>query len=298
MNKPCHHTGAVPKLGVGVEERRRGFRQKAGLVSGGRKIALMVWLIRQRTRLGADRLALEVRERERTELELLESREQLRRLSAHQEAIREEDRKQIAMTIHDELGQLLTAINMEMSLLRLLIARGEAWIPKADDIGGLIQRTMLIVRNVASHLRPAALNFGLASALEWLVQDFSRHNAIECSLRIEGCEPSLSDERATAVFRIVQEALTNVSRHANASRVEVLVNSTARMLEIIVKDDGMGFDVTRTERGLSYGLQGMAERARMIGAQLRIDSKEQSGSAIRLCFDHETAATTDPVPRI
>ncbi len=234
-----------------------------------------------------DELEQEVRERMRTERELRESREQLRQLSAHQESIREEERKQIAMTIHDELGQLLTAIKMDVSLLKLLLSQGAAWGGKVGEMGELVERTIRIVRNVASHLRPAALNFGLVSALEWLVQDFSRHSAIACRFRLEGREPALGDDRATAVFRIVQEALTNVSRHANASHVDVLLcggGSDDGGFYITVCDDGIGFDVTRAAAGGSYGLQGMRERARMIGAQLEITSEEEVGSTVRLSF--------------
>lgn len=230
-----------------------------------------------------DQLEQEVRERVRTELELRDSREQLRQLSAHQESVREEERRQIAMTIHDELGQLLTAIKMDISLLKRMPIHGLEWKNKAAQMSELVERTIDIVRNIASHLRPAALNFGLLSALEWLVQDFARHNATTCSFRLEGAEPSLSDDRATAVFRIAQEALTNVSRHAQASRVEVVLCTVGQFV-LEIRDDGIGFDVAGAAKGGSYGLQGMKERARMIGAQLRIVSADTAGSIVRLQF--------------
>ncbi|MFT0173671.1 PAS domain S-box protein [Paraburkholderia mimosarum] len=231
-----------------------------------------------------DQLAEEVRERTRTEQLLRHSREQLRQLSSHQESIREEERRQIAMTIHDELGQLLTAIKINVSLLKLALSQGADWKQKVADIGHLAERTIDIVRNVASHLRPAALNFGLLSALEWLVQDFTHHNATACSFRLEGREPALSDDRATAVFRIAQEALTNVSRHAHASHAEVVLRCVHNHFELEVHDDGCGFDVTKAVRGNSYGLQGMRERARMIGAQFQIESRDGPGSTVRLVF--------------
>ncbi|WP_322091840.1 PAS domain S-box protein [Paraburkholderia bannensis] len=245
-----------------------------------------------------DQLEQEVRERVRTERALRDSREQLRELSAHQESIREEERRQIAMTIHDELGQLLTAIKINVSLLKMRLSQGSDWTPKCNDIGDLVERTIDIVRNVASHLRPAALNFGLISALEWLVQDFAKHNGIRCTFRLEGAEPVLGDDRATAVFRIVQEALTNVSRHARASRVDVILRTLDRF-EIEVRDNGWGFDVALATRGGSYGVQGMKERARMIGAQFHIVSQAGTGSTVRLVFgeavasqSHDAAAQT------
>jgi PAS domain S-box-containing protein len=229
-----------------------------------------------------DHLEWEVRERKRTERELRDSREKLRQLSAHEESIREEERKQMAMTIHDELGQLLTAIKMDVSLLKLLLSQGAGWTGKLSEMSELVERTMRIVRNVASHLRPAALNFGLVSALEWLTQDYSRHSLTACQFQLEGREPTLGDDRATAVFRIVQEALTNVSRHASASHVDVVLRGGNDGFDIIVSDDGIGFDVTRATKGNSYGMQGMRERARMIGAQLHVTSEEGAGTVVRL----------------
>jgi PAS domain S-box-containing protein len=240
-----------------------------------------------------DQLEQEVRERKRTEKELRHSREQLRQLSAHRETIREEERRQIAMTIHDELGQLLTAIKINVSLLKLSLGKGADWQPRVGDIGQLVERTMDIVRNVASHLRPAALNFGLLSALEWLVQDFSRHNMPSCSFRFEGREPSLSDERATAVFRIVQEALTNVSRHACATHVDVVLRCVESHFELEVDDDGIGFDVAGATQNGSYGLQGMKERARMIDAQFQIISRQSTGSTVRLLFRETSQGDRD-----
>jgi PAS domain S-box-containing protein len=229
-----------------------------------------------------DQLELEVSERKRTERELLASRERLQQLSAHLEAIREEERKHIAMEIHDELGQLLTALKMDLSLLKMQLVADSAAMHKAEEMRELVEKTIKIVRNVVSHLRPAALNFGLASALEWLVEDFSRHTQIVCHFHREGAEPRLADTRATAIFRIVQESLTNVARHANASRVEVTLANGKAGIELIVSDNGRGFDMAAARAGYSYGLQGMAERARLIDAQLHIESEPESGSVVRL----------------
>ncbi|MFJ1258585.1 histidine kinase [Cupriavidus sp. CuC1] len=234
-----------------------------------------------------DHLELEVNERKRTELELLASRERLQQLSAHLEAIREEERKHIAMEIHDELGQLLTALKMDFSLLKMQLSGGSAAMRKADEMRDLVEKTIQIVRNVASHLRPAALNFGLVSALEWLAADFSRHAQIPCHFHAKGPEPSLADPRATAMFRIAQESLTNITRHANASRVDVTLANTEAGIELIVRDNGQGFDIVAARAGHSYGLQGMAERARLIGAQLHIESEPGCGSVVRLVVQDE-----------
>ncbi|WP_369797758.1 histidine kinase [Cupriavidus sp. UYPR2.512] len=232
--------------------------------------------------LQRDRLALEVSERKWTELELLASRERLQQLSARQEAIREEERKCIAMEIHDELGQLLTALKMDLSLLSMQLPTGTPVIQKAEEMRELIEQTIRIVRNVVSHLRPTALNYGLASALEWLAADFRRHTKIPCRFQSTHPEPNLPDPRATAIFRIVQESLTNVARHARASQVDVTLANTEAGIEVAIRDNGQGFDVVSARAGYSYGLHGMAERARLIHAELQIHSKPHRGTVIRL----------------
>jgi signal transduction histidine kinase len=137
-----------------------------------------------------------------------------------------------------------------------------------------------MVRNVANHLRPAALNFGLASALEWLAEDFARRNTIPCLFRMNGSEPVLPEAHATAVFRVVQESLTNVGRHARASHVHVTLTRTERGFDLHVNDDGCGFEPETARNGYSYGLLSMSERARLIGASLRIDSAPGAGTTV------------------
>ena len=224
----------------------------------------------------------DITERKRIEQELFESREQLRELSAYMEAIREEERKRIAMEIHDELGQLLTALKMDVSLLKMHLANDSNAARKTDDMRDLVEKTIWMVRNVVSHLRPAALNFGIVSALEWLAEDFGRRNGIPCQFRINGSEPVLSDAHATAVFRIVQASLTNVTRHAGATRADVTLTRSASALELHVSDDGCGFDQEAALKGESYGLLGMTERARLIGGSLLIDSALGTGTAVSI----------------
>ena len=224
----------------------------------------------------------DITERKRIEQALFESREQLRELSAYMEAIREEERKRIAMEIHDELGQLLTALKMDVSLLKMRLSGDPDAAKKTDDMRELVETTIWMVRNVASHLRPAALNFGIVSALEWLVEDFSRRNNIPCQFRINGSEPVLPDAHATAVFRIVQASLTNVARHARATRADVTLTRSATGLDLHVSDDGCGFDQDLGRKSDSYGVLGMRERARLIGASLLIDSSPGTGTSVSI----------------
>jgi signal transduction histidine kinase len=213
----------------------------------------------------------DVTECKRTKQELLESREQFRELSAYMEAIREEERKRIAMEMHDELGQLLTALKLDVSLLKMRLESDSVAAEKADDMRELVEKTIWMVRNVANHLRPAALNFGLVASLEWLVEDFGWHSGIPCQLRFNGGEPCLPDTHATAVFRIVQASLTNIARHARATRADVTLTSTATVLELHVSDDGRGFDQATARKVCSYDLLGMSGCARAKGGALLID---------------------------
>jgi len=239
-----------------------------------------------------DEHELEGGERGRTELEPLGPREQMRRLSVSLEAVREEERKRIALDIHDELGQLLTALKMDVSLLRTHLAGDSVATGKVEEMRELVERTIDFMRHLVSQLRPAALNFGLASALEWLVEDFSHHTQIPCHFHIEGGEPDCAEPCATAIFRIVQESLTNVARHARASRADVTLVSTETGIELSICDDGRGFDLVAARAGHSYGLQGMTERARLIDARLYIRSKLDSGSVVRLCVQDDSVTSS------
>jgi signal transduction histidine kinase len=222
-----------------------------------------------------DELRAEIEVRQRAEAEL-------RQLGAHMEAIREEERKRIALEIHDELGQLLTALKMDVSLLKMRLSDAPDLLKKVADMRELVELTIFMVRNVANHLRPAALNFGLLSALEWLAEDFMKRTGISCELLAIGCEPVVCDSRATAVFRVVQESLTNVARHAGAAHVHVTVVSGDDALQIHVSDDGCGFDPAAAGKRDSYGLLGISERARLIGATLHIDSAPGCGTVISI----------------
>lgn len=238
----------------------------------------------------------DITSRKRIEQELFESRNQLRELSAYMEAIREEERKRIAMEIHDELGQLLTALKMDVSLLKMRLGQDPDAMRKAEDMRELVERTIWMVRNVANHLRPVALNFGVVSALEWLVEDFIRRHGIPCQLHINGGEPVLPETCATAVFRIVQASLTNVGRHAHATRADVTLTSTASALKLHVSDDGCGFDPDMARTGYSYGLLGMQERARLIGGAMTIDSAPGMGTAISIHIPLTGGAENDRRP--
>lgn len=204
----------------------------------------------------------------------------LRELAAHRDAVREEERKRIAGEIHDELGSLLTALKMDVSLLHMQLPEEAPAQERVGQMRELIERTIHMVRQVATQLRPAALNLGLVPALEWLVEDFGRRTGLACTFATEA-EVVMNDAHATAAFRIVQESLTNVSRHAEARRVHVTLNCAGDALELTVADDGCGFDVAAVGAA-SFGLFGIRERARNLGGRATVLSTPGRGTRVSI----------------
>lgn len=217
-----------------------------------------------------------------TERRLKESHAQLRQLSSHRDTAREEERKHIAREIHDELGQQLTALRMGISLLRLQFGKGHPLlVEQVQALMSRVDETIQVVRNVTTSLRPSALDMGLTSALEWLVSEFSRGTGIPCRLKAPSARLELDDERATAAFRVIQESLTNVARHARASRVDVRLERGLEQVLIEVRDDGKGFAPEQAPKG-TLGLVGMRERGLMLGGAVTVDSAPGRGTRVQL----------------
>lgn len=229
---------------------------------------------------------LDISARKRMEQQLIESRERLRDLAAHRDAVREEERKRIALEIHDEMGQLLTALKMDISLVLKRSGMDPELARKMSDMRELAEKSIRIVRQVASNLRPAALNLGLVPALEWLVEDFGQRTEIAYELNLSGKDIKLDDMRATAAFRIVQESLTNVARHSGASEVVVSLRRTPRALRLEVADNGRGFEPVAAMRGHSFGLLGIRERVQALGGALRITSSPGKGTVVSIRIPH------------
>jgi PAS domain S-box-containing protein len=225
----------------------------------------------------------DITERKRVENELLESRQRLRERSANEEALIEQERRHIAREVHDELGQSLTALKMELSLLRQRLGGQPALDQRVARIISMVESTIDVVRHVASNLRPSALDFGLVAAIEWLAEDFSLRWEIPCDVLVDSPDVSIGDGPATALFRIVQESLTNIARHAGASRVEIRLHRDDCTLHLAICDDGIGFDLVHPRHeGNGFGLLGMRERALNIGARLTIESQPGAGTRIRI----------------
>jgi PAS domain S-box-containing protein len=216
----------------------------------------------------------------KAERELKESREQLRGLTARREEAREEERKYIAREVHDELGQILTGLKMNVSILNHKLGAGnELTKGQVQVTMKLTDRALEVARNVASALRPSALEMGIVSALEWLAGRFSANTGIRCVVHIEDDNIQLDEAPAIALFRIVQESLTNVARHAKASLVDVTLRREASGYVMKVKDNGSGFDASKRKAD-SFGLVGIRERALILGGSVDIDSHPGKGTEI------------------
>lgn len=212
--------------------------------------------------------------------QLRDSREQLRALAAHQEQILEQERKRIALEVHDQMGQLLTALNLELSLVGLRFRDNPELLERVEGMHGLVEKTINVVRQVARDLRPASLDLGLVPAIEWLSEDFSRRYSIGCRLDGGNDDLRLDELQSTAIFRVVQESLTNVARHAEAREVRISLHPEGERLRVVVKDDGRGFDTAAVGKGGGFGLFGMRERLLALGGTLRIDSAPGQGTAV------------------
>ena len=236
-----------------------------------------------------DGIVWDISESKRIELELASSREQLRELSAHLESVREEEKARIAREVHDELGQMLTVLKLETSMCELAYAQLDPGLnERLNSMKRLIAQLFQLVRDVATALRPPILDAGIASAIEWQARRFEARTQIPCLVQVPDNLPVLSDAKAIGLFRILQEALTNVMRHAQAHTVELTLALEGDELCLTVSDDGVGF-VPATGRSTSFGVVGMRERVLIMGGQLSLESEPGEGTtlSVRVPLDEE-----------
>jgi PAS domain S-box-containing protein len=216
--------------------------------------------------------------------------EQLRELSAHLETVREEEKARIAREVHDELGQMLTVLKLETSMCELAYADLDPGLrDRLNSMKRLIAQLFQLVRDVATALRPPILDAGIASAIEWQARRFEARTQIPCLVQVPDNLPSLPDATAIGLFRILQESLTNVMRHAEAHTVELNLTLSDDVLCMSVADDGKGFD-QRAERPVSFGLVGMRERVLIMGGQLHLDTSPGEGTTLRIHIPLEPVA--------
>ncbi len=225
----------------------------------------------------------DVTESRRIQQEISTSRQRLREMAAQGEAMREHERKSIAREVHDELGQVLTALRMDLTFADMRFGNQIPELAeKMRDMRGLVDRAIQGVRDVATNLRPGALDMGLPSALDWLCIEFSRHKGIPCQFDHLDQFLELPEDQAISLFRIVQESLTNISRYAQATEVRMSLRRLDGSLVLQVRDNGQGFDPVAAARRKSFGLLGMQERALALGGTLEISAAPGQGTIIEV----------------
>jgi signal transduction histidine kinase len=232
--------------------------------------------------------------------ELEQSRHMLQQLALHQERVKEEERKRIAREIHDELGQNLLALRIDAAMLETRTGGSHPQLNRKARLAlRQIDATMRSVRNIINDLRPPVLDLGLLAAIEWQASEFRRRSGIDCAIELEApdFDAGLDECRAIALFRILQESLTNVLRHAQASRVRVILGRAARRLTMQIVDNGVGIAPDAVGNSRSFGLPGIRERLRTLDGTLEIRSAPGAGVAVSVAIPFEEAPSLAPAFR-
>ncbi|MBN1881160.1 MAG: PAS domain S-box protein [Deltaproteobacteria bacterium] len=253
----------------------------------GTKIECMINAARIGKKLKEKRVVItyeDITDRKRAVQELELSRQQLRKLSAHLQSIREKERTRIARELHDELGQLLTAMNTDIILLKnKLPAEQTVLSDRVHSLSSLVDLTMKTVKQIYMGLRPGMLDhLGLTAAIAWQAEEFSRRTGIDCKVSFSPEDIEIDPDLTTTVFRIFQETLTNVQRHAEATKVTVRLKTTNDRLELVVKDNGKGITHHQMEKPNSFGLLGIKERVYHWGGKEAIVGKSGRGTTITI----------------
>jgi PAS domain S-box-containing protein len=231
-----------------------------------------------------EELRVEIAERKRTEEQFKETLDQLRALAARLQSVREEERASIAREIHDELGQACTAIKMDLALIGRKITKRQTQLrAKIESSMSIVDDMIGTLRRIASDLRPRTLDdLGLAAALEWQGQEFEKRTGIQCHVSLPPEPLRLDADQSTGIFRIFQESLTNVARHAAASTVEARLEIEGDQLVFQVRDNGRGFEPQEAKAKKSLGLVGMQERAHLLKGEVTIEGIPGSGTTMTL----------------
>jgi PAS domain S-box-containing protein len=241
-------------------------------------------------------LTHDITERKEAEEKLNQSYHRIRSLSEHLQNIREEERKRISREIHDELGQQLTVMKLDVSwLIKRLSTAEETVNQKLGELKDLLDTTVVSVRRISSELRPSLLDdLGLTAAMEWHLKEFESRSGIQTSFNAPEEEWQLSDSVKTGLFRIFQESLTNVARHSEAKAVKVDFRRQNGHLVLQIKDNGKGFDKKETNEKKTLGILGMKERTASMGGNYEIESKPEKGTTVTVNLPFKNINSSKP----
>jgi two-component system, NarL family, sensor histidine kinase UhpB len=214
------------------------------------------------------------------EAEVMKMKESLEMLNRHLDEIRESERAAIAREIHDQLGQSLTALKIDVNYLHDKVAEGSGEQSKLELMSGMITDMIKDVQRIASELRPPILDdLGLVSAMEWYIREFEKRTGIECRTHFDSVQFPMQKKNLT-LYRIMQESLTNVSRHAEAKKVEISLTRVYNLVSFKVTDDGKGFDSNKIDSLSSLGFLGIRERLKQHNGILEIESAPGKGTRL------------------
>jgi two-component system sensor histidine kinase UhpB len=227
---------------------------------------------------------LDVTERKQAQAELEQSHQELQDLIAALDSLRVEEQKRLAHEMHDDFGQMLAAMKMDLSTLQQHLPQSDARIVRQlSSINELVDAMVVSVRRIIADLPPKVLeDVGLYSALEFITANFEKRHRIACRLHLSDPEPILEAKVATAIYRVVQETLNNVAKHAHANYVEARVICSGADINLCVKDNGRGMAPDKLQKPGSFGLIGMRQRVTALGGEINIDSAEGAGTAIKI----------------
>lgn len=293
--------GSDPRLAPGLEERARMGRfcgeltllRKDGTKFPG-EVSSVIFTERH-GELRTSTVFRDITERKRAEAELGRSRELLRALAARMERVREEERTRIAREIHDVLGHAMTDLKLDLAWLarRLRDARitsGSAMRKRIAAMSRRVENETQVVRRIATELRPPVLDaLGLVAAIEWQAREFQQRTRVHCEVEPVGVLPALGAAQITALFRLFQEVLSNVVRHAQATRTEVRLTEQAGRLVLQVHDNGRGITQAEQSGPHALGLLGMRERAGALGGELAIEGTPGRGTLVTVWIPTQPA---------
>jgi len=239
-------------------------------------------IIQNNKSVGLRGVVIDITDRKKVEQELKDSRDQFRNLSAHLQSVREEERSYIAREIHDELGQALTALKMDLIWMNKRLAPDQSEIAtKITAMFDLMDKTIQSIRRISTDLRPGLLDdLGLFAAIEWYTEDFQNRTGIQCHLKVSPTKIEIDQERSIAIFRIYQETLTNVARHAHATEVKADLRIKNHNLEMKIVDNGIGISEKQINDPKNLGLVGLRERVYPWNGRIEISGRRKKGTTV------------------